>query len=88
MTPQTDVVLYREDDGTVPLRAWFLASPPKAADKCLACLKRLEQLGHELRKPELDDMRDRGDSFALTVNGVEIEIVRVVDGNYDIRKVE
>lgn len=56
--PQTDVVLYREDDGSVPLREWFLALPPKAADKCLARLRRLEQLGNELRRPEADFLRD------------------------------
>jgi phage-related protein len=56
--PQADVVLYREDDGSVPVREWFLTLPPKAADKCLARLKRLEQLGHELRRPEADFLRD------------------------------
>ncbi len=56
--PETDVVLYCDDDGSVPLREWFLLLPAKAADKCLARLKRLEQLGHELRRPEADFLRD------------------------------
>ena len=30
----------------------------------------------------------QGDSFTLHSNGVEIEIVKVVDGNYGIRKVK
>jgi phage-related protein len=56
--PETDVVLYLDDNGSVPLREWLLALPTKAADKCLARLKRLEQLGHELRRPEADFLRD------------------------------
>ena len=30
----------------------------------------------------------RGDSFVISRNGVEIQIVKVVNGNYGIRKVE
>jgi hypothetical protein len=30
----------------------------------------------------------RGDSFTLSENGVEIQIVKVVDGNYAIRRVK
>lgn len=52
------VVCYREDDGTVPVRDWLNEMPPKAVFKCLVRLKRLEQLGHELRRPEADYLRD------------------------------
>ncbi|MBK8231535.1 MAG: type II toxin-antitoxin system RelE/ParE family toxin [Candidatus Eisenbacteria bacterium] len=56
--PRTEVLLYREEDGTVPLIDWLDGLSPKAQAKCLARLKRLEDLGHELRRPEADVLRD------------------------------
>ena len=50
--PQTKIILFRADDGTVPFLDWFGAVPPKAQDKCRVRLERLQQLGHELRRPE------------------------------------
>jgi hypothetical protein len=47
--PATEVVFYQEEDATVPLVEWLDSHPAKAQDKCLARLKRLEDLGHELR---------------------------------------
>lgn len=55
--PQTEIVFYKEDDGTVPLLAWLDGLTAKAQDKCLARLKRLEDLGHELRRPEAEDFQ-------------------------------
>ncbi len=56
--PATEVVYFQEEDGTVPLLAWLDSLPAKAQDKCLARLVRLETLGHELRRPEADYLRD------------------------------
>ena len=56
--PRTEVVFYREDDATVPLLDWMALLPPKVQVKCLAKLARLEELGHELRRPEADLLRD------------------------------
>ncbi|HEX7878351.1 MAG TPA: type II toxin-antitoxin system RelE/ParE family toxin [Candidatus Eisenbacteria bacterium] len=56
--PQTRVILYRDDDGIVPLIKWLDRLQPKAQLKCLASLKRLEDMGYELRRPEADYLRD------------------------------
>ena len=56
--PQVELVLYREADGSVPLREWLDSLPPKARDKCLVTLQRLEELGNELRRPVADYLRD------------------------------
>jgi phage-related protein len=56
--PTTRVVFYREEDGTVPLLEWFDGLTEKAQDKCLARIERLRELGHELRRPEADLLRD------------------------------
>jgi len=56
--PATEVLFYQEEDGAVPLIQWLEELPAKALEKCLARLLRLEELGHELRRPEGDYLRD------------------------------
>jgi phage-related protein len=56
--PQTQVIFYRENDGTVPMLDWLDALPKKALDKCRVKIGRLRELGHELRRPEADYLRD------------------------------
>ena len=56
--PKTQVVFYREADGAVPVLEWFDRIPAKAQDKCRVRIQRLSDLGHELRRPEADLLRD------------------------------
>ncbi len=56
--PKTDVVLFAEDDGSVPLLEWLDKQPAKAQDKCIVRIERLAELGHEIRRPEADYLRD------------------------------
>jgi phage-related protein len=56
--PKTRVVLYQEDADTVPLLDWLDILPQKAQDKCRVRIERLQELGHELRRPEADLLRD------------------------------
>lgn len=54
--PKTRVALYREEDG--PFLEWFDGLPAKVQDKCYLRLERLREMGHELRRPEADFLRD------------------------------
>ena len=56
--PETTVVLHAEDDGSSPLLTWLDQQPSKVQDKCLVKTERLAELGHELRRPEADFLRD------------------------------
>ncbi len=56
--PKTSVVFYRDDDGSVPVLDWLDELPDKALDKCTVKLERLQELGHELRRPEAEYLRD------------------------------
>jgi len=56
--PLTRVALYRESDGSVPFLDWFDELAPKAQDKCRVKIERLRELGFELRRPEVDFLRD------------------------------
>lgn len=54
---KAQIVLYREES-VVPVRDWLASLPAKARAKCLVRLERLGELGHELRRPEADYLRD------------------------------
>ncbi len=56
--PRVQVVLYKDDDETVPVLDWLDQLPIKVRDKCAARVNRLVELGHELRRPEADYLRD------------------------------
>lgn len=59
--PQTDVLFYQESEGDVPVLDWLRELDRKdrrAANKCQAVIERLAELGHELRRPEADLLRD------------------------------
>ena len=56
--PKTKVVFFKEDDGSVPILEWLDTLQPKALDKCTVRIERLKELGHELRRPEADFLRD------------------------------
>src|SRR5437867_13029744 len=56
--PKTKVVFFREDDGSVPILKWLDSLQPKALDKCTVRIERLREIGHELRRPEADFLRD------------------------------
>ena len=56
--PQTKVVFYKEEDGTVPTLDWLSGLLTKARDKCIKKIERLKELGHLIRRPEADYLRD------------------------------
>jgi len=56
--PKTPVVIYQEADGTVPFLEWFAGLSDKGQDKCRVRIERLQEFGHELRRPEADLLRD------------------------------
>jgi phage-related protein len=55
---RTQVVFYQEAAGSVPVLEWLDTLPSKAQDKCRVKIERLQDLGHELRRPEADLLRD------------------------------
>jgi hypothetical protein len=56
--PQTQVVFFAEIDGAARLLEWLDRQETKVQDKCLVKIERLGELGHELRRPEGDYLRD------------------------------
>ena len=59
--PDTEVRLYEEEPGDVPVLDWLRelrTRDQKAYAKCVVRIERLAELGHELRRPEADFLRD------------------------------
>lgn len=59
--PKTHVVFFRDLDGSAPVLDWLVTlrrTNEKAFAKCMVRVERLEEAGHELRRPEADILRD------------------------------
>ncbi len=79
--PKTRVVLYQERVGVVPVLDWLYTIPPKARAKCLVKIGRLEELGHELRRPEADLLRNKIYGLRIGLQGVNFRILYFSYGN-------
>lgn len=73
--PRSRVVLYCEKDGSVPFLKWFEGLPTHARDKVLVRIERLKELGHELRRPEADYLRDGIYELHATTRGVHYRVL-------------
>ena len=76
-----EVLLFREADGTVPLLDWLDGLTPKAQARCLARLKRLEDAGHELRRPEADFLKDGIHELRTREAGLHFRMLYFFRGN-------
>lgn len=59
--PETQIIFYQDEDGTVPVVEWLKElkkKNPKGFINCLARIQQLQTLGHELRRPASDYLRD------------------------------
>ena len=78
--PKITMVLFREDDGSIPLVKWLEVIPKKAQAKCIGALRRLETLGHELRRPEADYLRDEIYELRVGLQGVNYRMLYFFHG--------
>ncbi len=73
--PKSRVVIYREEDGPAPFVDWFRELPAHAKNKVLVRIERLRELGHELRRPEADYLRDGIYELRASTRGVHYRIL-------------
>jgi hypothetical protein len=78
--PRTEVILFKEDDESVPVVDWLKRLPKKPRAKCVAALTRLEELGHELRRPEADYLRDDIYELRVRFQSVNYRMLYFFDG--------
>ncbi len=59
IVPQTEVVFFVDETGNVPALSWIEKLPKVAQNKLGSAIRRLTAMGHELRRPECDYLRDK-----------------------------
>lgn len=79
--PPTKVVFYQEDDDSVPVLEWLKSLLPIAQNKCVIKIERLAALGHELRRPEADYLRDKIYELRIGLQGINYRILYFFHGN-------
>lgn len=73
--PETEIVIFAEEDGGCPLIEWMDTLPPKAQDKCIVKIERLKEMGHELRRPEADFLRNKICELRTALQGIQYRIL-------------
>ena|SRR3990167_7520922 len=81
MPKLVEVVFYREADGSIPLLEWLDRITPKAQAKCLVKIERLKSLGHELRRPEADYLRNGIYELRVGLEGINYRMLYFFHGN-------
>ena len=79
--PKTKVVFYKEGDASVPVLDWLAGLPTKALDKCRRKIERLAEMGHELRRPEADFLRDKIYELRVGLRGINYRMLYFFHGN-------
>ncbi len=74
------VVFFREEDGSTPLLDWLDGLTQKAQDKCTERIERLRELGHLLRRPEADYLRDGIYELRVKVEGLQYRMLYFFHG--------
>lgn len=78
--PRTTVVLFRDEDGRCAFLDWFDRLPERAQDKVFVRLERLRELGHELRRPEADFLRDGIYELRANLEGIHYRVLYFFHG--------
>jgi len=78
--PETKVVMFQENDGTVPLIEWLDKLPEKVQDKCLVKIQRLEEKGYELHRPEADSLREGIHELRVAFRGIQYRMLYFFHG--------
>ena len=73
--PVTKRIFDKDDDGSAPVLEWLSELSPKARAKCVVKMERLAELGHELRRPEADLLRDKIYELRAALNGINYRIL-------------
>ena len=78
--PRTLVVFYKDHEGNVPVLEWLDGLPAKVQDKCVVKIERLRELGHELRRPEADLLRNEVYELRVGREGMNYRILYFFHG--------
>jgi len=73
---KTELYLFREQKSkTIPFLQWIEDLPPKVQTKCALRLDPLAEIGHELRRPEADFLRNGIYELRASYQGVNYRML-------------
>jgi len=78
--PPTKAVLFQEADGSVPLVEWLAGQTKRMRAKCIAAIRRLGELGHEMHRPGADYLRDGIYELRLALGGIRYRVLYFFHG--------
>ncbi len=81
--PQTQVIFYQEDENIAPVWDWLAqlrGENRDAFNKCWKAIALLEAMGHELRRPHADILRDGVYELRIKFLQVNYRILYFFDG--------
>ena len=85
--PETTLVFFQESDGNSPALKWLQElrkTNHKAYAKCAVRIKRLSEMGHELRRPEADYLRDGIHELRARLGSVNYRILYFFHGRTSV----
>jgi phage-related protein len=78
--PLTELLVFRQANGRVPMEEWLDALPSKARAKCLYYMRLLAAFGHELRRPVAHSLREGIYELRPSHQGVPYRILYFFNG--------
>jgi phage-related protein len=73
--PKIQLIFYQDERGNIPILEWLDSLPDKAQNKCFVKLEILAELGHELRRPEADFLRDKIYELRVNFQGINYRVL-------------
>lgn len=74
------VLFFQDDQGNCPFLEWFNRLSEKVQDKVTVRLERLSELGHNLRRPEADLLRDGIYELRVSRQGIHHRVLYFFHG--------
>lgn len=78
--PETEVIFFADDDGSAPFLDWLDGLTEKAQIKIVVRVERLAAMGHELRRPEADYLRDGIYELRVSLQRINFRILYFIHG--------
>ena len=79
--PEIRVVFYKEANGSVPTQNWLNRLNRRAQAKCIWLIERLQERGHECRRPQADYLRDEIYELRTRMGNVQYRMLYFFHGN-------
>ncbi len=82
--PKTEIMFFRREDGSIPFLDWAENLAPAERVRCDVRLRRLADMGHALRRPEVDYLRDGIYEIRTRSGTIQLRILYFFHGSHAV----